>query len=177
MTSASSFEGVHLAVAERAQTRRAMLRLLGPDRGALAGTVFVNCLAAAVGLVAPWLLGRIINDVQHGSGTAAVNWLAATVLGFALAQVVLRRSGAYLGSCLGERVQARLREQFVDRALALPSAVVERAGLGDLTARGTGDIALIGATLCGAGPLMLVAALQIIFIVVAAIVVSPQLGV
>ena len=105
MTSASSFDGVHLAVAEPTQTRRAVLRLLGPDRGALAGTVFVNCLAAAAGLAAPWLLGKIINDVQHGSGTAAVDRLAAAVLGFALAQIVLRRWGAYLGSRLGERAR------------------------------------------------------------------------
>lgn len=177
MTSASSFDGVHLAVADPAQTRRAVLRLVAADRGAFVGTMFVNCLAAAAGLGAPWLLGRIINDVQHRSGTADVNWLAATVLGFALAQIVLRRSGSYLASRLGERAQARLREQFVDRVLALPSAVVERAGSGDLAARGTGDIALIGATLCGAGPLMLIAALQMIFIVVAAVVVSPPLGV
>jgi ABC-type multidrug transport system fused ATPase/permease subunit len=177
MTSSSAFDGVHLAVADPAQTRRAVARLLRPDQSALAGTVFVNCLAAAAGLTAPWLLGRIINDVQHGPGTADVNRLAAAVLGFALAQVVLRRWGANLGTRLGERAQARLREQFLDRVLALPSAVVERAGLGDLTARGTGDIALIGATLCGSAPLMLVAVLQIIFIVVAAVVVSPLLGI
>ena len=36
--------------------------------------------------------------------------------------------GPNLGTRLGERAQARLREEFVDRVLALPSAVVERAG-------------------------------------------------
>ncbi len=172
----AALDGAHLAVAGPAQTRRAVFRLVRPDRVALAGTVFVNCLAAAAGLTAPWLLGKIINDVQDGSGPASVNRLAATVLGFALAQVVLRRWGSKLGTRLGERVQASLREQFVDRVLALPSAVVERAGLGDLTARGTGDIGVIGATLSGVTPLMLVSALQIIFIVVAAVVVEPVLG-
>jgi ATP-binding cassette, subfamily C, bacterial len=174
--SSSALDGVHLAVAGPAQTRRAVLRLVRPDRGALGGTVFVNCLAAAAGLAAPWLLGKIINDVQDGSGAASVNRLAAAVLGFALAQVVLRRWGSKLGTRLGERVQGRLREQFVDGVLALPSVVVERAGSGDLTARGTGDIALIGATLSGVAPLMLVSALQVIFIVVAAVAVGPLLG-
>jgi ABC-type multidrug transport system fused ATPase/permease subunit len=172
----STSDGVHLAVAGPVQTRRAVVPLLSPDRGALAWTVFVDCLAAAAGLAAPWLLGKIINDVERGSGAADVDRLAAAVLGFALAQVVLRRWGANLGTRLGERAQARLREQFVDRVLALPPAVVERAGLGDLTARGTGDISQIGATLCGSAPLILVAALQIVFIVVAAFVVNPLLG-
>jgi ATP-binding cassette, subfamily C, bacterial len=68
--SSSTFDGVHLAVAGPAQTRRAVVPLLRPDRGALAWTVFVDCLAAAAGLAAPWLLGKIINDAVCAEAVA-----------------------------------------------------------------------------------------------------------
>lgn len=175
--SAAAAGGGHLPVAGPGQALRAAARLAGADRRAFAVMLCVNCLAAAAGLAGPWLLGKIIDDLQNGSGAAAVDRLAAAALGLAVAQVPLRRHGAYLGSRLGERVQARLREQFVSRVLALPPAVAERGGTGDLAARGTGDITLIGATLSGAAPMMLIAALQVVFIVAAAIVVSPLPGV
>lgn len=177
MTSVPPLADIHLPVAEPHQAGRAAVRLIRTDGRAFAVMVFVNCLAAAAGLAGPWLLGRIIDHIQQGSGVAAVDRLAATALGLAIAQILLRRFGAYLGGRFGERLQARLREQFVDRVLALPSATVERAGTGDLAARGTGDITQIGVTLLNAGPTILIAALQVAFIVIAAIVVSPLLGV
>lgn len=177
MTSVPPGAASHLPVAEPKQARRAAVRLIGEDGRAFAVMLIVNCLAAAAGLAGPWLVGRIVSQLQQGSGAADVDRLAATALGFALAQILLRRFGAYLGARFGERVQARLREQFVDQVLALPSAAVERAATGDLAARGTGDITLIGVTLRDASPTLLVAALQVAFIVIAAIVVSPLLGV
>lgn len=176
VTSSLPFDGTHLPVAEPARARRALARLIGADRRAFAGMLFVNCLAAAAGLAGPWLLGKIVDGLQNGAEVSDVDRLAATVLGFALAQTLLRRFGASLAGRFGERLQARLRETFVDRVLALPSAVVERAGTGDLAARGTGDIMLIGVTLREGAPTLLIAALQVVFIVAAAIVVSPLLG-
>jgi ATP-binding cassette, subfamily C, bacterial len=168
--------GSHLPVAGPGQALRAAARLVGADRRAFAVMLFVNCLAAVAGLAGPWLLGRMIDDLQNRSGAGAVDRLAATALGTAVALILLRRHGAYLGSRYGERVQARLREQFADWVFALPPAVVERADTGDLAARGTGDITVIGVTLRDVAPAMLVAALQLIFIVAAAIAVSPPLG-
>jgi ATP-binding cassette subfamily C protein len=169
--------GTLLPVAEPGQARDAAVRLISIDGRGFAVMLLVNCLAAAAGLAGPWLLGRIINDLQHRPSAAAVDLLAATALGFAFAQILLRRLGVYLGSRFGEQIQAGLRGQFLDRVFALPSAVVERAGTGDLAARGTGDITLIGVTLRDAAPTLLIAALQVAFIVIAAIIVSPLLGV
>jgi ATP-binding cassette subfamily C protein len=168
--------GSHLPIAGPRQALRAAARLVDADRRAFAVVLSVNCLASLAGLAGPWLLGRMIDDIQNRSGTAAVDRLAALALGIAVTLILLRRLGACLGSRFGERVQARLREQFADWVLALPPAVVERADTGDLVARSTGDITVIGATLRDVAPAMLIAVLQVVFIVAAAITVSPPLG-
>ena len=47
-----------------------------------------------------------------------------------VAQVVLVRAAQMASYVLGERVLAELREEFLDRVLALPLGTVERAGTG-----------------------------------------------
>jgi ATP-binding cassette subfamily C protein len=165
-----------LPVAEPPQVRRAALALIRRDGRAFAAMIGLNALAAAAGLVGPWLLGRIINTVQAGGGVRTVDRLALAILAFALAQLVLVRYARYIGHRFGERTSARIREQFVDRALALPTSVVERVGSGDLTARGTTDVATVGATLRDAGPDVLIAAVQALFILGAVFLLDPLLG-
>ncbi|ONK12440.1 ABC transporter ATP-binding protein [Streptomyces sp. MP131-18] len=165
-----------LPVAGPARLRRAAWHLIRLDGRAFALVLLLNALAAAAGLVAPWLLGAIVDEVEAGSGTAAVDRLAWTILGFALAQFLLARYAAHVGHRFGERTLARIREQYVDRALALPASAVERAGTGDLAARGAGDIAAVGTTLRDAGPDLLIAAIQAVFIIGAVFVLSPVLG-
>ncbi|MEV0122321.1 ABC transporter ATP-binding protein [Streptomyces sp. NPDC050703] len=169
--------GGHLPVASPRQVHRAALRLIRQDARAFAAMLFFNALAAAAGLVGPWLLGRIVNIVKDGGDVAAVDRLALGILIGAVAQLLLARHARYLGHRFGERTLARIREQFVDRALALPSSVVERAGAGDLTARGTSDIATTGQTLRDTGPDVFVAAVQALFIVGAVFLLDPLLGV
>ena len=136
----------------------------------------LNALAAGAGLVGPWLLGRIIDEVRAGGGVASVDRLALVILVFALAQLVLARYARLLGHRFGERTLARLREEFVDRALALPASMVERAGTGDLMARGTADVAAVGTTLRDAGPEVFIAAVAGVFILGAVLVLDPLLG-
>ncbi|MFJ5779345.1 ABC transporter ATP-binding protein [Streptomyces sp. NPDC093094] len=165
-----------LPVAGPAQVRGAALRLLRADRRAFAGVVALNAAAAAAGLAGPWLLGRIVDEVRAGSGVAAVDRLALAILVCALAQLLLARWARYTGHRFGERTLARVREQFVDRALALPASVVERAGTGDLTARGTADVVAVGTTLRDAGPDLLINAVQALFVLGAVFAVDPLLG-
>ncbi|MER7155990.1 ABC transporter transmembrane domain-containing protein, partial [Streptomyces lydicus] len=133
-------DGTGLPVATRAATRRAALRLIRPDRTAFCLMLALNALAAGAGLAGPWLLGRIVDAVRAGGGVRAVDRLALAIVVCALAQLLLARYARYVGHRFGERTAARVREQYLDRALALPAAVVERAGSGDLTARGTTDV-------------------------------------
>ncbi|MFJ2827302.1 ABC transporter ATP-binding protein [Streptomyces sp. NPDC087263] len=166
----------HLPVAEQADVRRAAVRLVRADGRAFTGVLALNSLAAAAGLVGPWLLGRIIDDVRAGGGVAVVDRLALVILVCALAQLLLARAARYVGHRFGERTLARVREEFVERALALPASVVERAGTGDLTARGTADVAMVGTTLRDAGPELLICSVQSLFILGAVFFLDPLLG-
>ncbi|MFE3168933.1 ABC transporter ATP-binding protein [Streptomyces sp. NPDC059224] len=165
-----------LPVAERADVRRALLRLVRADRAAFSAALLLNALAAGTGLAGPWLVGRIVDAVRAGRGVGAVDRLALWILLCSLAQLLLARSARYLGHRFGERTLARVREEFVDRTLALPASVVERAGTGDLTARGTSDVTTVGTTLRDAGPELLVCSVQALFVLAAVFALDPVLG-
>lgn len=165
-----------LPVADRARVRRAMLRLVRADGRAFAAALLLNALAAGAGLVGPWLVGRIVDAVRAGQGVGPVDRLAPWILACALAQLLLARWARYVGYRFGERTLARVREEYVERALALPASVVERAGTGDLTARGTADVAIVGTTLRDVGPELLVCTVQALFVLGAVFALDPLLG-
>ncbi|MEV0210239.1 ABC transporter ATP-binding protein [Streptomyces sp. NPDC050788] len=165
-----------LPVAERSDVRRAAVRLIRADGRAFTAVLALNALAAVAGLAGPWLVGRIVDEVEAGEGVHAVDRLALWILLCSLAQLVLARYAHYVGHRFGERALARVREQFVDRTLTLPAAVVERAGTGDLTARGTGDVTTVGTTLRDVGPALLINTVQALFLLGAVFWLNPLLG-
>jgi ATP-binding cassette subfamily C protein len=166
-----------LPVASRAAVRRANRELITTDPRGTVLVLLTTSLAAATGLAAPWLIGRIVNHVEaDGADTSTVDMLAFAIVGAAIAHVVLTRFAHYLAHRFAERSLARLREEFVDRTLALPTSVVERAGTGDLMARTTGDIAVVGGALRDAAPEVFVGALQTLFILGAVFLLDPVLG-
>lgn len=156
--------------------RRATVRLVRADGRAFLAVLGLNGAAAALGLAGPWLLGRIIDEVRGGGGVAVVDRLAAAILLCAGAQLLLARWARYVGHRFGERTLARVREEFVDRTLALPASVVERAGTGDLTARGTADVDAVGRTLRDVGPELLISSVQAVFLIGAVFALDPLLG-
>ncbi|MGW2820696.1 ABC transporter ATP-binding protein [Streptomyces sp. NPDC001443] len=166
-----------LPVAGPAEVRRAAVRLVRADGRGFWAVLALNAAAAGAGLAGPWLLGRIIDTVRAGGGVAAVDRLAAGIVLCALGQLLLARWARYAGHRFGERTLARVREEFVDRALALPASVVERAGTGDLTARGTADVTTVGTTLRDAGPELLINSVQALFLLGAVFALDPLLGV
>ncbi|MFD5285655.1 ABC transporter ATP-binding protein [Streptomyces rubrogriseus] len=165
-----------LPVAERTDVRRAAAGLVRADRRSFAVVLGLNALAALAGLAGPWLLGRIVDEVRGGGGVGAVDRMALAILLCSLAQLLLARWARYVGHRFGERTLARVRERYVERALALPASVVERAGSGDLTTRGTADVTAVGTTLRDAGPELLVNAVQALFLTAAVFVLDPLLG-
>nr|WP_203730559.1 ABC transporter ATP-binding protein [Streptomyces sp. SID12501] len=165
-----------MPIASAADVRRAAVRLIRADTRAFVALLLLNSLAAGAGLVAPWLLGRIIDEVRAGAGVSVVDRLGLVIVGCAVGQLLLARWARNVGYRFGERTLARVREEFVDRALALPASVVERAGTGDLTARGTADVGTVGTTLRDAGPDLLIASVQCLFIVGAVFALDPLLG-
>ena len=165
-----------LPVADGRTVRRIVAELIRTDRGAVALIVALNSLAAAAGLAGPWLLGAIVNEVGPGAKLSTIDSLAALIVGFAVLQLLLTRYARYVGFRFGERTLSRLRIDFIDRALALPTSVVERAGTGDLMTRSSSDVVVVGNMLRDAGPTVISSALQSLFIFGATFVVSPLLG-
>ncbi|MFH0522136.1 ABC transporter ATP-binding protein [Streptomyces sp. M41] len=165
-----------LPVAEPKDVRRATTRLVRADGRAFTAVLALNALAALAGLAGPWLVGRIVDEVGRGAGVTTVDELALAILLAATAQLLLARWARYVGHRFGERTLARVREEYVDRTLALPASVVERAGTGDLTARGTADVSAVGTTLRDAGPELLINSVQVMFLLGAVLVLDPLLG-
>lgn len=167
-----------MPVAGRAEVRAAAIRDLGADRRTVAGIILVNGLAAAAGLIGPWLLGRIIDTIQAGSGDVlgTVDRLAFGALLFTVVQTVLAWWALKIGYRFGERTAARVRERFLRRTLALPPRVADHLPAGDLIARGSTDASLVAITLRSAVPEVLVAIVHALFLIVAVLVLDPRLG-
>jgi ABC-type multidrug transport system fused ATPase/permease subunit len=167
-----------MPVAGPREVRAAALRDLGADRRAVVAVILVNGLASAAGLVGPWLLGRIIDTIQAGSGDVlgAVDRLAFGALLFTIVQTVLAWWALKIGYRFGERTAARVRERFLRRTLALPPRTADHLPAGDLIARGSTDASLVATTLRSAVPEVLVAVVHAVFLIVAVLVLDPRLG-
>ncbi|WP_030395622.1 ABC transporter ATP-binding protein [Kitasatospora purpeofusca] len=137
----------------RAYARRLALR----HPGQLSFSLLLHALATAAGLVAPKLLGGLVEDAGRGGGVDGATGTALTIGAAVVAQAVLTRFALLASLRLSEKVLARLREEFVDRVLALPLAMVERAGPGELITRTTRDIDVLTGTVQLAVPDTLVA--------------------
>lgn len=160
-----------LPVATPAQVRAYARRLVLRHPRDLAVVLSLHALAAVTGLVTPRLLGSLVEGVRDGRADIDTTGLA--IAGFVVVQGVLIRY-AYLASArLGERVLAELREEFVDRVMALPLSTVERAGTGDLVTRASRDVDTLSTSVRYAMPETLVAVVVGGFTVAALMVNGP----
>ncbi|MEV3845984.1 ABC transporter ATP-binding protein [Streptomyces microflavus] len=151
-----------LPIASGARTRAALRTLIRPDRGRALLGLGVLVGATAVGLLVQPLLGRIVDIVADGRPADALTLPVVLLLVVAVVQGVTTTLGLTQVARLGETVLARLREQFVERALHLPADRLERAGAGDLTARVTGDVARVAEAVRSALPEMARSVLAIV---------------
>ncbi|MCG8915744.1 ABC transporter ATP-binding protein/permease [Actinokineospora sp. PR83] len=166
-----------LPIAGGARVRAAVWGEIVADRRTVAGVLVLNSLAAAAGLVGPWLLGRIVDAVRSGSDVlGTVDRLALVILVFTVAQTVLSRAALSLSYRFGERTAGRIRERFLARTLDLPASAVERVATGDLIARGSTDSATVASVLRQALPEVLVALVYAVFLIAAVLVLDPLLG-
>jgi ABC-type multidrug transport system fused ATPase/permease subunit len=162
-----------LPVAGTAQVRRYARDLFRHYPRALSLAVGLHVVAAIAGLAGPRLLGDLVEAIQRQSGLATINRLSAAIAGFIVVQAVLVRFAVLASAQLGERVLARLREDFIDRVLAIPLSVVERAGSGDLLTRTTRDVDALSKCVRFAVPETMIALITVALVVAALIVVSP----
>jgi ABC-type multidrug transport system fused ATPase/permease subunit len=137
---ASTLTGQSLPVASEESVRRYTRHLLGRHRRAFITVIALHSVAAVAGLAGPFVLGGIVNGLtgeptQWSIDQAALIFVAALVV-----QTIFTRMSRLRAGIVGELVLSDLREDFLTRAVNLPTGVVERAGTGDLVSRTTTDI-------------------------------------
>ena len=166
-----------LPIASR-QTVVAHTRVLLRDhRRPLVWVLALHGLAALVGLVGPWVVGQIVEEVtRSGPGEASlrrIDVLIAVLVAAILAQTVLTWLARRAAFILSEHVFARLREDFVRDAVRLPLSTLERAGTGDLVARTTNDIDAMTHVIRFGIPAIVVSVMTVTATIVAAVITSP----
>ncbi|MET9930769.1 MULTISPECIES: ABC transporter ATP-binding protein [unclassified Streptomyces] len=129
-----------LPVAATATVRAYVRDLLRRHRRAFALLVGVNAVAVIASMVAPYLLGSVVDDLAAGARDLHLERTVALFAGALLVQTVFVRLVRLRGAMLGEEMLADLREDFLVRAVGLPPGVLERAGTGDLLSRITTDV-------------------------------------
>ena len=129
-------------------------------------TAVTSIGASAGGLVAPWVLGDLIDHIAAGpaeeTARSSVLWAAGVIAIAALVTGVLTGLSATLLSRLGETVLARLRERVLDRTLHLPAATLDKVGAGDLLSRVGDDVSVVTTALVTTGPAVASALLTIV---------------
>ena len=166
-----------LPVADMASVRRHTRELLREHRATMTRVVGLHALAALAALVAPRLVGELVDGIAHGTTRSQIDtislWLAASVL----LQTVLMWAARRASFIMGESVFAGLREQFISRVTALPLSTVERAGTGDLLARTTNDVEALSYVVRFGIPSLFVAVVTTVLTVVAALVTGPLVAI
>jgi ATP-binding cassette, subfamily C, bacterial len=132
-----------LPVASAAQVRRALAELARPYRLRITLAALALVAGTATMLIAPPLLGVIVDLVVDGAPAAAITGPVLGLVAVAVTAGALDAIGRILVANSGEPILATLRENVVDRALAVPPDTIERAGTGDLVSRVSGDVAKV----------------------------------
>jgi len=159
---AASSPGASSEVLPTASGRRAATvvgRYLRDQPVATVLALLLSLAAAAAGLIAPYVLGRLVDAVDSGGGICG--YLAA-LAGAALLTAVLVGLSTLLVARLGETLLARLRENVVDRVLHLPTSTLDRLRRGDLLSRVGDDVAQVSESVTSGLPEAIGAGLTVV---------------
>jgi ABC-type multidrug transport system fused ATPase/permease subunit len=162
-----------LPIADGPDLRRHARLLWRRHRRGLVGVILLHAAAAGAGLAGPPLLGKLVQSVEGGTTREFVDKIVLVLAAFLLAQTILTWLARRASFVLSEKIFAELREDFMQRVLALPLSTVERAGTGDLVSRTTADVDALARTVRFAIPETLIAAITTLLTVAAAVWVSP----
>ncbi|HET8601952.1 MAG TPA: ABC transporter ATP-binding protein [Segeticoccus sp.] len=162
-----------LPVADMRSVRRHTAAMVREHGRTLGTVVSLHAFAALAGLVAPRLVGMLVDGVTHGTSRSFVDELALVIAVAVVFQTVLTWAASRASVVMGETVFAELREQFVARVTALPLSTVERAGTGDLVSRTTNDVESLSYVVRFGIPAMFVAVVTTVLTAVAAVAAGP----
>lgn len=133
------------------------------NRRALLGWAIAGNLAAAgAGLIAPYLLGVLMDRVTGGRlGLQGLTLLVMIVAGVVVLQSLFTFAARRVSAVLGYDLLAAAREEVVRIVLRLPLSHVESSGSGDLLTRITSDVAKMGVAARWAIPTLIVSVVLI----------------
>jgi ATP-binding cassette subfamily B protein len=120
---------------------RALVPFLAPYRGMVVAALVALTLTAAVSLILPLAVRRVVDG--FGEGAALLDSYFAAALGVALLLALGTGARFYLVTRLGERVVADIRRALFDRIMGLSPAFFERMLTGEVLSRLTTDTTLI----------------------------------
>ena len=150
--------------------------LLRSRRAVLVTAAVLSLAAAAAGLVAPFLLGDLIDKVTGGQLSASgLDTLVLVIAGVVLLQALLTLASRRASVVLGYDVLAAAREEVVRIVLRLPLGHVESSGSGDLLTRITSDVSKVATSARWALPTLISSAVLIAATSVAMLLNSPLL--
>ncbi|HEY9294726.1 MAG TPA: ABC transporter ATP-binding protein [Microlunatus sp.] len=141
--SATAADRGTLPTADGRRTWAVVGGIAGRRPGLLVAAVISSLLAAGLSVLAPYLLGSVVDLViDRGSYRRLFELIALVVLVAVAGAIATRASYALVGR-LAADVLAELREEVMDRALTADAQLLERAGTGEVTARVTSDVAQV----------------------------------
>ena len=165
-----------LPVADTASVRAHTRGLLRRHRGSLLRVIGLHSIAAVAALVAPRVIGLLVDEISNGRSLEVVNTLALWIAGAVVVQTVVTWFARRASFVMGETVFAELREQFMGRVVELPLSTVERAGTGDLVSRTTNDVEALSHVIRFGVPSIFVGAVTTAITVIAAFVTGWQVA-
>jgi len=173
---ASTQTGQSLPVASQETVSAYTRVLLRRHRSAFAVVIALHSVAAVAGLAGPIVLGGLVESLTNGTTAQVIDTAALVFLGALVVQTVFTRVTRLKAGVLGEEVLADLREDFLTRAVSLPTGVVERAGTGDLVSRTTTDIDRLNRSVREAVPEITIALVTGVLVFGALVVTVPLLA-
>ncbi|WP_234313810.1 ABC transporter ATP-binding protein [Streptomyces sp. NBRC 109706] len=167
-------DGELLPIMGPREARREAWRRLARRPYALAGVALLFVVASVCGLAAPALLGQIVAAVSEGKSTSFV---VGAAVGIVVAGVVAALVGRFAHAVLARLFQsalADLREEAFGTALGLPQARLEKAGVGDVVSRVSGDVEAVGEAVGGVLPALTASAFTIVATAAGLAVLDPR---
>ncbi|MCV7419609.1 ABC transporter ATP-binding protein [Mycobacterium yunnanensis] len=143
-----------LPVATGRETVGWLRREMRHRAGAVLLTLVVGVIAAAAAVLPVYVLGVLVDRIVDGSPPSVIGVIAIVLTVAAIVGGLANGLSTYLIGRLGAIALADAREAGVERALTLPTAVVERVGRGDVLSRVSTDVATIGKAVSDVIPTM-----------------------
>lgn len=167
---------MRLPVADKSQALKKMWALMTQDRKRFAMVLILQLSAAALGVVVPLVIGRMVDKIEGGVSLSFVRNAVILVSLIVIGQAMLTYFATRESNIFAEHLLDKLRRRVVWAVTHLPLGTVERAGTGDMIGRTTNDVERIQYFIQSALSRMVMVVLTVTFTVAALIVNAPLIG-